>query len=197
MRMDPKTRFLVDILAKSRGQSISTVVERAILEAADNASLGIENTKRWRDYWHISEGVRALNIAAESTLYPTYEDECRIDFARVHWQFFYLASDCKRPKPWNVDVLWPDMDRYLDMWSKTKSNEYFATGKAMQEALRRAGLAAPDWPPKIAEKPVEKPIEKGMTPAVAPARVASAGRPAAAPSWDAPRSGDLDDEIPF
>jgi single-strand DNA-binding protein len=35
------------------------------------------------------------------------------------------------------------------------------------------------------------------TPARAPARVPSGGRPAAAPSWDAPRGGDLDDEIPF
>ena len=35
------------------------------------------------------------------------------------------------------------------------------------------------------------------TPARAPARAPSGGRPAATPSWDAPRGGDLDDEIPF
>ena len=35
------------------------------------------------------------------------------------------------------------------------------------------------------------------TPARTPARAPSGGRPAAAPSWDAPRGGDLDDEIPF
>ena len=35
------------------------------------------------------------------------------------------------------------------------------------------------------------------TPARAPARAPSGGRPAAGPSWDAPRGGDLDDEIPF
>jgi single-strand DNA-binding protein len=37
----------------------------------------------------------------------------------------------------------------------------------------------------------------GAAPARAPARAASGARPAAAPSWDAPRGGDLDDEIPF
>jgi single-strand DNA-binding protein len=35
------------------------------------------------------------------------------------------------------------------------------------------------------------------TPARTPARAPSGSRPAAAPSWDAPRGGDLDDEIPF
>ena len=41
--------------------------------------------------------------------------------------------------------------------------------------------------------------EPGMSqPAArAPARAPAGGRPAAAPSWDAPRGGDLDDEIPF
>ena len=34
-------------------------------------------------------------------------------------------------------------------------------------------------------------------PARAPARAPAAGRAAAAPSWDAPKGGDLDDEIPF
>jgi single-strand DNA-binding protein len=34
-------------------------------------------------------------------------------------------------------------------------------------------------------------------PARAPARAPSGARPAAGPSWDAPRGGDLDDEIPF
>ncbi len=189
MRMDPKTRFLVDILARSRGQSISTVVERAILEAADNAVLGGHgDTKTWRHYWHLSEGVRTLNMAVEQSLYPTYEDECRLDFARTHWPFFYMAPDCKRPKSWNVDVLWPAIDHYLDMWEASKSNDYFKTGKAMQQALKNAGLLVPDWPQKIAEKPPEKPAEKPAT--------TSSGR-GGSPDWNAPKGGDLDDEIPF
>ena len=34
-------------------------------------------------------------------------------------------------------------------------------------------------------------------PQPAPVRAASGAKPAAGPSWDAPRGGDLDDEIPF
>src|SRR5450755_2716452 len=35
------------------------------------------------------------------------------------------------------------------------------------------------------------------TPARSPARAPAGGRASAAPSWDAPKGGDLDDEIPF
>jgi hypothetical protein len=185
MRMDPKTRFLVDVLAKHRGQSISTVVERAILEAADNAVIGDPNEhKTWRDYWHISEGVRALQIAADKNLYPTYEEECLIIFARIHWPFFYTSSDCKIIKAWNVDIIWPRIDYFLDVWEETKSSNYFATGRLMQRALSDAGLAAPEWPIKAAEK-------------AAPAPKAPPSKGGDGPSWDEPKGGDLDDEIPF
>jgi len=183
MRMDPKTRFLVEILAKLRGQSISTVVERAIQEAADNANIGSSDDKKtWRSFWHISEGVRALNMSSERNLYPTYEEECRLVFAKTHWPFFYTSTDYKLIKSWCVDILWPRIDYFLDMWETTKSSDYFATGKAMQEALRDAGLAAPDWPTKPAEKPPTPPSPR------------SSGN---GPSWDKPKGGDLDDEIPF
>ena len=184
MRMDPKTRFLVDVLAKHRGQSISTVVERAILEAADNAMIGDpSDNKTWRHYWHISEGVRALHIAADKNLYPTYEEECLVIFARIHWPFFYTSSDCKTVKAWSVDVIWPRIDYFLNLWEEAKSSNYFATGRAMQKVLSDAGLNAPEWPVKTAEKPPPAP----KTP---PSKGGSG------PSWDAPKD-DQDDEIPF
>ena len=112
MRMDPKTRFLVDVLARLRGQSISTVVERAILEAADSARIGDGNEiKTWRDYWSVSDGVRALNLAAEQYLYPSYDDEYKVEFARTHWPFFYSSASAKFPREHYVDILWPRIHR--------------------------------------------------------------------------------------
>jgi hypothetical protein len=183
MRMDPKTRFMVDILAKYRGQSISTVVERAILEAADNATIHSNGKeKTWRDFWHVSEGVRALNIAAEQSLYPTFEDEYRLSFTRTHWPFFYYTASCALPRPAYVEILWPRMEEFLDTWEKTQSKDWFATGKLMRQAITDAGVAAPEWPiprepPKTAAVPAKSPV--------------------GGPSWDAPKGGDLDDEIPF
>jgi hypothetical protein len=49
----------------------------------------------------------------------------------------------------------------------------------MQRALKDANVAAPDWPPKVPDKPP-------------PAQRSGSG-----PSWDAPKGSDLDDEIPF
>ena len=183
MRMDPKTRFLVEVIARLRGQSITTVVERAILEAADGAYIGgADNRKTWRSYWHMSDGVRSLQMAAEPGLYPTYEDEKRLEFARTHWVFFYRDQNLKTFKPWFVDILWPHIDDFLELWEKTQASAYFAAAHAMQKVLRDAGLEPPDWPVKPPPKP-----------APPPPKVPSGG----APSWDAPKGGDLDDEIPF
>lgn len=176
MRLDPKTRFLVDVVAKVRGQSISTVVERAILEVADSLQIG--NNQNWRHYWSISEGVRALNMAAEPNLYPNYEEESRLEFAKRHWQFFYNNEKCTNPRTAYIDVLWPMIDNFLDLWERTKAREHFAAGKAMQKALRDADIQPPEWPPQAPPKAAVPPKATG-------------------PSWDAPKGGDLDDEIPF
>jgi len=178
--MDPKTRFLVDFIAKARGQSITTVVERAILEAADNVQVGSAN-KGWRAFWHLSEGVRSLLLANEQSLYPSYDDECRLDFARRHWPFFYHEKDFKVLKTHMIDVLWPEIDGFIEIWEKTKSSNYFLAGEAMAATLKKAGLLAPDWPVKPPKAKAEPPPPKSEN---------------SGPSWE-PAGGDLDDEIPF
>jgi hypothetical protein len=183
MRMDPKTRFMLEVVAKARGQSISTVVERAILEAADNADFGDRDTRRtWRNHWSLSEGERALNMAADQSLYPTYEDECRLTFTKTHWPFFYTSQACTNRLVWSLDILWPSVDTFLETWDATKATDYWAAGRAMQEALLKAGVSAPDWPAKKVTPPPPPPPP--------PARTGG-------PSWDPPKGGDLDDEIPF
>lgn len=186
MRMDPKTRFLLDVLTRLRGQSISTVVERVILEAADNASFGPGGEFNWRRLWHVSEGVRYLNMISYKDLYPSYEDEYKLDFTRTHWPFFYTTRECKVCKDFLVGILWPRLDEFVELWTRTKSSDYFAAGKAMQKAILDANVQPPDWPPQTPAPP------KSQTLPPASPQLQKA------PSWDAPQgSGDLDDEIPF
>lgn len=168
MRMDPKTRFVVEFLARIRGQSISTVVERAIQEAADRTNIG-EDDRTWQHYWHVSEGIRSLMVMSDKQLFPKFDEDYKVAFTKTHWPFFYISNSCHIHKEWAVEVLWPRIDEFVDIWTRTKSTDYFAAGRAMQDAIAAAGLKAPEWPVKPAEKPV-------------------AGR--------SPRS-DLDDEIPF
>jgi hypothetical protein len=159
MRMDPKTRFVVEFLARVRGQSISTVVERAIQEAADNTpirindSFGNDYQNTWKDYWHVSEGIRFLTVASDKSLYSTFEEEYKVAFAKTHWPFFYHSSKCNQYKEWVIEVIWPRIDEFVDLWTRTKTTDYFAAGKAMQDAIRQAGLKAPEWPIKPAEIP--------------------------------------------
>lgn len=51
--------------------------------------------------------------------------------------------------------IWPRIDEFVDIWTRTKSSDYFAAGRAMQEAIRQAGLRPPEWPIKPPEKPLQ------------------------------------------
>src|SRR5665213_2107712 len=114
MRMDPKTRFVLEVLARYRGQSISTVVERAIVEAAENIRIGGDHhgndSKNWKDFWHVNEGVRWLLLASDQSLFPTFEDEYRLAFTRTHWPFFYTSSGCKCHREAMIEILWARLD---------------------------------------------------------------------------------------
>lgn len=178
LRLDPKTKFILDFMARIRGQSITTVVERAIKETASQIGVGPEQDEYgnrtgpriWSDFWDASEGVRTLKLLAEPDYPTTYdEDELRA-FTLAHWQFFHIDSSGDKPRRGFVEILWPSIDRYLQIWQEKKTENYWAAGEAMVADLSAAGVATPEWPPKTQKKS----------------------------SLNAETSGDdLDDEIPF
>src|SRR5690554_1708912 len=93
IRLDPKTRFILEYLSRLKGQSITTVVERAITSAADREPIQLPNPFDedipaefgWQHFWHVSEGIRALRIAETRQFYPEYEEEKRLAFCKEHW----------------------------------------------------------------------------------------------------------------
>ena len=179
LRLDPKTRFVLDFMARIRGQSITMVIERAIKEAAEQMRIGPQWDERgneiaqrtWADFWDASEGVRTLKLLAEPE-YPTTfdEDELRA-FTLAHWQFFYVTSKGYESRRGLVEILWPSMDRYLQIWREKKSEEFWAAGAAMRTDIKTAGVQPPEWPPQT--------------------------KPDSRPSPKAPNTADLDDDIPF
>lgn len=162
MRMDPRTRFLVDFVARVRGQSITTVVERAIQEAADNISLPGDSDAKWDRFWHVSEGIRSLKVISEKRLFPNFEEECIVSFSKIHWPFFYRDAKRDSYAEWLIDIVWPRINEFVEIWEKTKSVDYWAAGKAMQQAIGNAGIKAPDWPPKPPEKHTGNLMPKGQ-----------------------------------
>lgn len=156
IRLDPKTRFVLDYMSRLKGQTITTVVERAIVAAASNTPIPrgeYEPDIVWQDIWDVSEGVRALTMATIPEMYPTYEEERRLAFAREHWPFFYASEKKEKLLNYYVDVLWPRIDQFVQLHDDRKHEDYFAAGEAMQDALRAARLEAPEWPiPKKSPK---------------------------------------------
>jgi len=157
IRLDPKTKFILDFLARIRGQTITTVVERAIKEVADREKIGgdgyNDNGRTWLSFWDPSEGVRLLKLLADEE-YPTSFDEDEIRaFTLDHWQFFYQQPDGKSPRRAYVEILWPSIDTFLGIWRDRLTEDYWAAGRAMSDALLDAQVQPPEWPGGSSKSP--------------------------------------------
>lgn len=178
LRLDPKIKFMLEFLARVEGQSITTVVERAVRQASANkpiVSPDGSNERYWSDFWDSSEGFRTLSLIADKDYETTFEEDELHRFTVTHWPFFYVDRDADVIRRPFVDLLWPRINEYLDIWREKRHVDYWAAGKAMAAALSAAKVAAPEWP--IATK--------------------SAPQRAAPPGPRESFSSDLDDEIPF
>ena len=151
IRLDPKTRFILEYVSRARGQTITTVVERAILESANNVKLENEFYD-WKDFWDVSEGVRTLKVASQPELYPTFEEEQLLAFVRSHEDFFYIDRKNHLFRKAVIDIIWPKIYEFLEYWNSNRSIDYFGAGKKMAEAVRSAGVAPPVWPPDSAKQ---------------------------------------------
>ena len=98
LRLDPKTKFILEFASRINGQTITTIVERAIRASCDEVQIndGAENDfaeiRNWTDFWDPDEGIRTLKLLA-SRNYPStyYEDELK-SFTEAHKAFFYTGE---------------------------------------------------------------------------------------------------------
>ena len=126
LRLDPKTRFVLEFVSRVRGQSITTVVERGIKEAAGQVVLepgrseAFDDRPNWSDFWDPSEGVRMLKLLSDDRFPSTFEEDELRDFTSAHSEFFYAGKD--QPRGPYVDILWPSIDQFLSTWRATKTH---------------------------------------------------------------------------
>ena len=150
IRLDPKTKFILDFVARVRGQSITTVVERAVKDAADTVTTGDgsigSNGRNWIEFWDVNEGVRTLKLLSDPHYPKTYDEDELRHFTLANWPFFYTDSKGHKPKKIYVTVLWPKVEKYHDFWRETKSDDYWAAGEAMKADLVSARVEPPEWP---------------------------------------------------
>ena len=169
LRLDPKTRFILEFMSRIRGQSITVVVERAIKESAEQAGLGPKydgrgnevEQKTWLNYWDPDESVRLLILFGDRDYHTTYEEDEIRRFTEDHWEFFYTSSAVNIVKRTCANVLWPNLSKYLTMWQSSRGKDYWAAGRMMADDLTQAGIGAPVWPrtPTIKETPATTPLK--------------------------------------
>lgn len=155
LRLDPKTRFMLDIVSRIKGQSITIIVERAIHDAADSTNISVEtdsygNVTRsttWKDYWSPVEGVRLLNLLIEEDYRKSFEEEEILYFCKYHWQFFFTDQRKITIKDGFVDILWPKVRDYVELWKEQKKSNNWIAGEAMKTDLNAAKIKPPEWPP--------------------------------------------------
>ncbi|MFT8716076.1 hypothetical protein [Gluconobacter potus] len=144
IRLDPKTRFALEFVARVRGQTITKVIEQEIIKVADETEIlagdSPSNSVCWRSYWDVNEGVRYLQIANDALTNPTYEEEEVIDFVRQHWKFFSTDARLQNLKRDNIEVLWPMMPHFMEWWREKKSSDRSFVFSMMNHALAEAGL---------------------------------------------------------
>ncbi len=157
LRLDPRTKFILEFIARLRGQSITTVVERAIWNAADNAKVGDEQfgaARTWRDFWDYNEPIRFLKLVSDQDVPNSFEEEEILRFVEEHADIFGFNRkstpivDIKR-----ANVLWPRINEFVAMWRETRSTDPARVRNLMKRTLAEAGLNGPTPAPKPTAKP--------------------------------------------
>lgn len=148
LRLDPKTRFMVEFISRLRGQTITTVFERSIQDTADQATFyddDIHKDVNWQYFWDVEEGIRTLRIAMNKTLRPTYEEERLFRFTDKFWPFFYRNVDSSNFRRIYISVLWDKIEEFVEIDDKNRQNDYWAAGQAMEDVLKTAHVTPPKW----------------------------------------------------
>lgn len=148
LRLDPKTRFMLEFVARLRGQTITTVFERAIQDTANGAILNDPDDCKeytWRSFWNVEEGIRVLNIARNKLLRPSYEEEKLVQFTEKFWPFFYSNNFCIAFNSYYITILWDRIDDYMQIDEGSRKTDFWAAGKEMANTLINAKVAPPEW----------------------------------------------------
>jgi hypothetical protein len=158
LRLDPKTKFMLEFVARVRGQSITTIVERAIRSSSAlgrKSGTAVKNQSddlNWEDFWDPDEGVRMMKLLSCKEYPSTYDEDELKQFIFTHSEFFYRGYFGETPRRPYLRVLWPKIEEYRRVWIEERGRNYWAAGMAMAADLTAARIAAPAWPPRTSRE---------------------------------------------
>jgi len=146
LRLDPKTKFILEFVARITGQTLTTVIERAIRTSCGEVTIGRDHLVEWDYFWDPDVGVRTLKLLAFPDYPSTYEEDELRRFTKAHWEFFYTHPKSGGPRRAYVEILWPKIEEYQRVWRDQRDSNYWAAGAAMAADLSAAQLKVPNWP---------------------------------------------------
>lgn len=151
LRIDPKTKFVLDFMVRVRGLRITDLIEQAIKDYAEKTTIGgtwqSEEGKSWLHYWHPEEGVRTIKLIMDSDVKTSFEEDEIVDFVNQHHEFFLTGhAQHRQPTTVFIQVIWPNIYDYLEHWRENKATDRWSTGMRMLQAIKAAGMKGPEWP---------------------------------------------------
>lgn len=90
------------------------------------------------------DGVRTLLLLNCDTYPTSFEEDDLREFTNAHYHFFYSRGG---PDRMRVEILWPKVEHYYQLWQRRREGDYWAAGKEMTADLEAAKMTAPMWPP--------------------------------------------------
>jgi hypothetical protein len=139
----------LEFVARINGQTLTTVVERAIRASCDQVTIGSDfnNEKyNWQSFWDPDEGCRTLKLLACKHYPSSYDEDDLRRFTEAHWEFFYTSSSAATTRRVFVQILWSKIEEYRRIWHDQRETDYWAAGKTMAADLTSAKVKAPSWP---------------------------------------------------
>jgi len=146
LRLDPKTKFILEFVARINGRTLTTIIERAIRTSCGEVTIGRDHLVGWDYFWDPDVGVRTLKLLAFPDYPSTYEEDELRRFTKEHWEFFYTHPNRDEPRRAYVEILWPKIEEYQRVWRDQRASNYWAAGAAMAADLSAAQLKVPNWP---------------------------------------------------
>lgn len=148
MRVDDRTRFLLDFISRIEGSSLTTIVDRAVRQYATNIT--VENQlmpnepKNWSHYWYLDEGFRTLKIILDPDIrykFTTIEEERLAQFVETHSSCFFDDTGASAVlSPDKIAILWPQIDSLVAEWVETRHIKVLSVLNKMRKILLEAGV---------------------------------------------------------
>lgn len=145
LRISERSMFAAVFASQVAGQSQTKFYEWALLARA--ATEGLVNGKSWEHFWDESEAVRWLKVYQEPK-FPLDSERPKSphmtllarEVVLAHREYFY---DGKEPNRARAEVLWTDLQHWMDLWQQSRATNPHAVAEAMAAKLKKAGLKVP------------------------------------------------------